>query len=187
MERPAGAMPSPPCDAGQDRRLTRTIFRDGAAGPDDLNRVHEEGVSGRARTRVHRSSDQREPGLARSRTPGKVCRWPMRQAQTCKCRTESPIRTRPLHRLRRSRRTTQRRDTAFRATDKALMIPSGAVGADSNVGPRFAFDPLAIPSWPMQRFGAGLLDIATSRRLWRTARQKHPSPAGCPAMHNSGE
>ena len=118
MERPAGAMPSPKCDAGQDRRSTRTVFRDGAAGPDDLNRVHEEGVSGRARTRVHRSSDQRNRASREAGRLKRVVDGRCDRRRNANAATESPIRIRPLHRLRRSRRTTQRRDTAFRASEK---------------------------------------------------------------------
>lgn len=58
-------------NAGQDNRITRMVPRGGAAGPDDLKRMSQGGV----RHSVNPGPPafgQREPGLARSQTLGKV-------------------------------------------------------------------------------------------------------------------
>lgn len=77
-------------NAGQDKRLTRTILRGGAAGPDDLKRISETECQAQ---RGPGSNGLRttEPGLARSRTLGKERRWPMRQAQQCTCRDRKAL------------------------------------------------------------------------------------------------
>lgn len=125
-------------NAGQDKRLTRTILRGGAAGPDDLKRISETGCQAQ---RGPGSNGLRttEPGLARSRTLGKERRWPMRQAQQCTCRDRK---ARPGHVSSTVRGAADGPHRGGKPLSglrkKAPMVSSGAVGADSSVGPRFA-------------------------------------------------
>jgi len=142
MEQQAGAMPRALQNAGQDNRLTRMILRDGAAGPDDLKRMRENGVSGRARTRVHRSSDHMAPGLARSRTLGKdhQDRSGIRSnAAVATANLKTDTSAQPLAAQQTDHFEAGNRLRGFGQKDR--LIRSGAVGADSNVGPRFAFGP----------------------------------------------
>lgn len=118
VEQPVGAIPSSVRNADQDNRLTRMVLRDGAAGPDDLKRISQ-GVSGIARTRVHRSSDQRNRASREARRR-KGSSGPKRQVQQCPVVTASLNRIRQLSRPRFGRRTTQRRETASRASVKSL-------------------------------------------------------------------